>query len=45
MEYIDSTWIEVVSNVGFPIFLSMYLMLRTEKKLDALIAAVQSLQK
>lgn len=45
MQHIDSTWIEVVSNVGFPIFLSMYLMLRTEKKLDALIAAVQSLQK
>lgn len=34
---------QLIGNVGFPIFVSIYLMTRTEKKLDDLIAAVEKL--
>lgn len=34
---------QLIGNAGFPIFVSIYLMTRTEKKLDDLIAAVEKL--
>ncbi|WP_199729725.1 YvrJ family protein [Aerococcus agrisoli] len=36
-------WMQLIGNVGFPIFVSVYLMTRTEKKIDDLIAAVEKL--
>lgn len=38
-------WMQLIGNVGFPIFVSIYLMTRTEKKLDDLIAAVEKIAK
>lgn len=42
MDMLD-VWMQLIGNVGFPIFVSIYLMTRTEKKLDDLIAAVEKL--
>ncbi|MBO2943822.1 YvrJ family protein [Paenibacillus sp. F411] len=45
----DSSWItlmsSVVSNLGFPIVVAGFLLLRVEKKLEALNHAVLELQK
>ena len=43
MDLTYDAMMQSIGNVGFPIFVSLYLMIRTEKKLDALIAAVESL--
>lgn len=43
MELTYEVVMQMIENIGFPIFVSLYLMIRTEKKLDALIAAVESL--
>lgn len=32
-------FISVVSNVGFPIFIAMFLLIRVETKIDQLISA------
>ena len=42
METMD-VWMQLIGNVGFPIFVAVYLMTRTEKKIDDLIAAVEKL--
>lgn len=34
---------EVITNFGFPIFLSVYLLVRTEKKLENLTLAINNL--
>lgn len=39
------SYVEVISNTGFPIVISMYLLNRMEKKLDALVQAIQDLNK
>lgn len=37
------SYVELISNTGFPIVISMYLLNRMEKKLDNLIAAIENL--
>ncbi|MGP6139403.1 MULTISPECIES: YvrJ family protein [unclassified Jeotgalibaca] len=37
------SYIEVISNTGFPIVISMYLLNRMEKKLDTLVQAIEKL--
>ncbi|GAH54471.1 unnamed protein product [marine sediment metagenome] len=34
-------WVEILSNVGFPIFVALYFMFRVEKKIDRLIEVVE----
>lgn len=34
---------EIITNYGFPIFLSIYLLVRTEKKLENLTSAINNL--
>ncbi len=34
-------WVEILSNVGFPIFVALYFMFRVEKKIDMLIEVVE----
>ncbi|MDE1549039.1 YvrJ family protein [Jeotgalibaca caeni] len=36
---------EMVSNTGFPIVISIYLLNRMEKKLDALVQSIDNLTK
>lgn len=36
--------VELISNVGFPIVLSIYLLHRMEKKLDSMIHVLEALQ-
>lgn len=38
-------WLSAVANVGFPIVISMYLIVRIEAKLDALTIAINQLSK
>jgi hypothetical protein len=40
-----SAAIELIGNVGFPIFISLYLLSRFETKLDAVVKAVNELTK
>ncbi|WP_018659979.1 YvrJ family protein [Allofustis seminis] len=35
--------VTAISNVGFPIFLSIYLLNKMETKIDAMITAIQEL--
>ena len=35
--------ISIVSNVGFPIFIAMFLLIRVENKIDQLIGAFMDL--
>lgn len=37
------SYIEMISNTGFPIVISLYLLNRMEKKLDALVNAISNL--
>ncbi|NFE80033.1 YvrJ family protein [Clostridium sporogenes] len=37
--------VELISNVGFPVAVSVYLLVRVEKKLDDLIKAFNSYTK
>lgn len=37
-------WIQVVSEVGFPIVVTLYLLHRIESKLDTLNSTIQMLQ-
>lgn len=39
-----TTWVTIVGNFGFPIFLTGYLLMRFEKKLDRLTSAILDLQ-
>lgn len=39
------SYIELISNTGFPIVISMYLLNRMEKKLDLLVIAIEKLAK
>ncbi|SFH56014.1 YvrJ family protein [Pisciglobus halotolerans] len=41
-EWLSAT-VELVSNIGFPIFISLYLLQRMETKLDAVVKALQEL--
>lgn len=36
-------YIEMISNTGFPIVVSLYLLNRMEKKLDTLVLAIEKL--
>ncbi|CZQ80220.1 Hypothetical protein Tpal_50 [Trichococcus palustris] len=38
-------YMELISNTGFPIVISLYLLHRMEKKLDALVSAIQDLSR
>jgi hypothetical protein len=38
-------WLAAVANVGFPIFIAVYLVVRIEAKLDALTIAINLLGK
>lgn len=38
-----SSYVELISNTGFPIVISMYLLNRMEKKLDKLVDAIEKL--
>lgn len=38
-----SSYIDLISNTGFPIVISMYLLNRMEKKLDKLVDAIEKL--
>lgn len=40
-----SSYIDLISNTGFPIVISMYLLNRMEKKLDKLVDAIEKLAK
>lgn len=40
-----SSYIDLISNTGFPIVISMYLLNRMEKKLDKLVDAIEKLGK
>ncbi|NFB93624.1 YvrJ family protein [Clostridium botulinum] len=37
--------VELISNVGFPVAISVYLLVRVEKKLDDLIKALNNYTK
>lgn len=37
------SYIEAISNTGFPIVVSLYLLNRMEKKVDALVSAIENL--
>ncbi|UJF16412.1 YvrJ family protein [Jeotgalibaca sp. MA1X17-3] len=37
------SYIEAISNTGFPIVISLYLLNRMEKKVDALVSAIEKL--
>lgn len=39
------SYIELISNTGFPIVISLYLLNRMEKKLDALVQSIDNLTK
>ncbi|SCH01712.1 MULTISPECIES: YvrJ family protein [unclassified Romboutsia] len=41
----DSDFLTVIANVGFPIALSMYLLIRIEGKLQALSNSINDLSK
>lgn len=36
-------YMEMISNTGFPIVISLYLLHRMETKLDAVVSAIQEL--
>ena len=38
-----SSYIDLISNTGLPIVISMYLLNRMEKKLDKLVDAIEKL--
>lgn len=40
-----SIWLEAVSNIGFPIVITLYLLSRIENKLDILNASIRELPK
>lgn len=41
----ESEFINIISNVGFPIFLTVYLLTRIEGKLDTLSVSINDLSK
>ncbi len=41
----ESEFINIISNVGFPIFLTVYLLTRIEGKLDNLSMSINDLSK
>lgn len=38
-----NSWITVLGNFGFPVAITIYLLIRFEKKIDSLQQAIQSL--
>ena len=38
-------YMELISNTSFPIVIAMYLLHRMEKKLDALVGAIEELSR
>ena len=42
VEWMSAT-IELISTIGFPIFISLYLLQRMESKLDDVVKALQEL--
>lgn len=47
MEYTEiySSFVDIISNIGFPIFISLYLLQRMETKLDEMVQALQDLSR
>ncbi|WP_350344254.1 YvrJ family protein [Proteinivorax tanatarense] len=45
MELDTNNMVNIIGNFGFPIMITLYLLMRFEKKLDALTEAIVSLQK
>ncbi len=41
----ESEFVNIISNVGFPIFLTVYLLTRIEGKLDTLSISINDLAK
>lgn len=39
----EQDFISIISNVGFPIFIAMFLLIRVENKIDKLIGAFMDL--
>ncbi|SDC60689.1 YvrJ protein family protein [Pelagirhabdus alkalitolerans] len=37
-------WAVLIGNVGFPVLLSLYLLIRFEKRIDGLIKVIRDLQ-
>ncbi|UOY92288.1 YvrJ family protein [Ectobacillus sp. JY-23] len=37
-------WIDIITNVGFPIMLTLYLLIRFEKKIEGLSDMVERLK-
>lgn len=45
MENEIAAWISVISNVGFPVMVTMYLLIRFERKLENLQNVILELSK
>lgn len=45
MEYTEiyTSFVDIISNIGFPIFVSLYLLQRMETKLDEMVDALREL--
>lgn len=43
MEMNDQSWIFMLGNFGFPAVITMYLLVRFEKKIDSLEEAINNL--
>ncbi len=41
----ETEWIPLISNMGFPIAITVYLLLRFEKKIDTLKESIDALVK
>jgi YvrJ protein family len=37
-------WVTAISNVGFPVVLTLYLLVRFEKRIDSLTEAINTLK-
>lgn len=42
---IENDIAQLIANLGFPIVITSWFMLRTDKKLDAIVEAIHSLKK
>lgn len=41
----ETDFINLIANVGFPVFIAMYLLIRIEGKLDILTTSINDLSK
>ncbi|WP_084165569.1 YvrJ family protein [Paenibacillus massiliensis] len=39
----DASWVQIIANMGFPIGVTLYLLLRFEKKIDVLSESIVNL--